>query len=307
MRIRWLLVRRYWRLCAACLVLGVVVIGELGLAYRTTRANQATDEAVEVDESIIDLAVEAQSAVVDMETGYRGFLLTGQDAFLEPYTRGQTTFASDVRQLEQLTASDVDQVARWQTIERLVDAWQADIAEPTIARRRTLAGANALAEIGTLVASQNGKQRIDEIRDIFATGMSVVRAQLARRKQVQALSDARLTAVLLWGTLAASLLAFVIGAWILRELDRERLRGIRLAIQTAEHELFNQLTTASGHVQLVQTEPGLSEMQINRLAMARQSIERAVGVVRRMRQSPALRETIWKEAAIRTINFGQSA
>jgi methyl-accepting chemotaxis protein len=102
-RSRVLLLRRYLRLSLATLLLACVVAGELALAHRTTQASVATDTAVESDQAIINLATEAESATVDMQTGYRGFLLTGEDTFLEPYTRARGIYSPDHAQLEQLT------------------------------------------------------------------------------------------------------------------------------------------------------------------------------------------------------------
>jgi len=71
----------------------------LALAYATSSAigrMSATSGLVEHTHRVIDKAESLLSDAVDMETGMRGFLLAGQESFLEPYERGATSFFSGI-------------------------------------------------------------------------------------------------------------------------------------------------------------------------------------------------------------------
>jgi hypothetical protein len=48
---------------------------------------------VEHDQPVLANAYQLAKLIVDMETGLRGFLLTGQQEFLEPYQNGRKQFA----------------------------------------------------------------------------------------------------------------------------------------------------------------------------------------------------------------------
>ena len=83
-----------------------------------------------------------------METGYRGFLLTGQEQFLDPYTAGLAAYPDRLRQLEELTADNPVQLARWRTVDDLTQQWTQQYAEPRIQLRRQVpAGAQPSPEL----------------------------------------------------------------------------------------------------------------------------------------------------------------
>jgi len=52
------------------------------------------------------------AAAVDMETGLRGYLLAGQDTFLEPYEAGETRLYAGLQALQQTVNDNPPQVAR---------------------------------------------------------------------------------------------------------------------------------------------------------------------------------------------------
>ena len=58
-------------------------------AYQTTRYTHETGALVEHSHQVVDTAEDALVSLLNMETGYRGFLVTGQEEFLEPYNRGR--------------------------------------------------------------------------------------------------------------------------------------------------------------------------------------------------------------------------
>jgi methyl-accepting chemotaxis protein len=219
---------------------------------------------------------------------------------------GRETYQTDLHQLEQMSTQNAAQVSRWQNIDRLAGEWQQEVTEPTIARRRTLGiRPGAADEMAASLTDEVGNDRIQAVRSIFADALSVEQATLEARQQEQAASDARLRVVLIWGTVGAAALAAILGSWVFRTLERERLAGVRLAIQTAEHELYNRLAAASGNVQLLERDSDLNSRQQAWAARARSSIDAAVGVIRHMRDLPVLGETVWSEARVITIDFAR--
>src|SRR5687768_8505135 len=60
--------------------------------------------------------------IIEMQSGYRGYLLTGQDAFLEPYDRALKVIPSLFRDLRALTTS-ADQKKRLDSIGVLHQIW----------------------------------------------------------------------------------------------------------------------------------------------------------------------------------------
>src|SRR6266516_1484874 len=104
------------------MVLLVLVI-DTASAVRSTAANQQAFTRVARTYAVIDLTQEAFNNLVNMETGYRGFLLSGDDAFLEPYVSGRLAFDEDLTQLKAITQNNPAQMARGQDLEQRAAGW----------------------------------------------------------------------------------------------------------------------------------------------------------------------------------------
>src|SRR4051794_23258839 len=101
------------------LLLALLLVLSLA-AFATTRGHVQANQLVQHTLRVIVLAEATQASLADMETGYRGFLLTGQDAFLDSYRAGQLAVDQGLRDLATETADNPPQVARWQEIARRV-------------------------------------------------------------------------------------------------------------------------------------------------------------------------------------------
>src|SRR5436190_11483635 len=192
------------------LVLTVLVL-LTSAAYRTTTANQQAADAVSHSLLVIGTAHETLTSLVDMETGYRGFLLTGRDEFLEPYLAGQQTADENLAELERLTADDPEQAARWHELAGRVLDWRTSVAEPAIALRRQVSSDQRnQGEIEALVASGVGKRRFDAMRQTVNEAIASEETLLNARQQASAEARNRLLLVLMVGTVGAVGLALVL-------------------------------------------------------------------------------------------------
>ena len=55
----------------------------------------------------------------DAETGHRGYLLTHDSIFLEPFTNGLIDYSQNIKELKELTSQYPDQIQSLETVERL--------------------------------------------------------------------------------------------------------------------------------------------------------------------------------------------
>ncbi|MDH3665024.1 MAG: CHASE3 domain-containing protein [Alphaproteobacteria bacterium] len=78
-------------------------------------------------------------SVVNQETGVRGFLVSGDDNFLEPYLGGKESFRNALNQLLSLTSENPAQQERLRRIERFEQDWRTTIAEREISLMRNQA------------------------------------------------------------------------------------------------------------------------------------------------------------------------
>ena len=119
---------------------------------------------VEYDAPVMANARQLSKLVVDMETGQRGFVITGNEEFLEPYLSGVKEFNAIVEKEKKLVSDNPSDVATLERIEHLVHKWKEKAAEPEIAMARKVAmhviDARHLQEI---LGRGVGKELMDKI------------------------------------------------------------------------------------------------------------------------------------------------
>ncbi|KQV33838.1 diguanylate cyclase [Massilia sp. Root335] len=98
----------------------------------------------------------------DAETAQRGFVITGNEAFLEPYERARRTLPSALHDAKELARTDAERASVWR-IARVAELKMAELDETILLRRR--AGFDATERV---VSSLRGKQYMDELRQLVA-------------------------------------------------------------------------------------------------------------------------------------------
>ncbi len=104
-----------------------------------------------------------QSDVQDAETGQRGYLLTGNERYLEPYERARSQLAARFKELESFVGSNLVQQRRLAELRSDIDRKLDELAR-TIAMRRDGDAQAALA----LVNSDVGKAAMDALRSTIS-------------------------------------------------------------------------------------------------------------------------------------------
>ncbi len=136
---------------------------------------------------VIRTAETAGASIIDMETGQRGFMVTGEDEYLEPFFEGQSVFDENIKKGKQLTSDNPNQGARWDEVKRLKERWMNDVALNEIAARREVTkGSQAIAYFNEISARTVGKQIFDSIR----ASLSNINNKLAGNEEGQYLVTA---------------------------------------------------------------------------------------------------------------------
>ncbi|WP_191970825.1 CHASE3 domain-containing protein, partial [Methylobacterium soli] len=97
------------------------------------------------------------SAMVNQETGLRGYLVSGNESFLEPYRAGASAYADAHAAASRLTADNPAQQKRLADLDGQTRTWRTDVAEREIALMRdavsgcetSLATATTLSAFGS--------------------------------------------------------------------------------------------------------------------------------------------------------------
>ena len=142
----------------------------LGIISYDNADRVGTDYAflVEHDLNVLQNAQELRKLVVDAETGQRGFIITGDNNFLQPYYSGVSHFEALIQVEKNLVSDNPSQVQKLETISKLFDEWQTKAAIPEIkAKRALLENPESLANPAELLIAGTGKNISDQIRAEF--------------------------------------------------------------------------------------------------------------------------------------------
>jgi len=147
--------RRHLRFAFAIPVLLAGLVGGVFVlqAYYLEKNVQALEQSYRVQAR----ARTALQLILDMETGLRGYLLTGEDHFLAPYTTAQPQIAPTLQQLLDSVRSDPEQYRAVVRIQTYYQQWYAYSQQMIQLRRQSGAVADFRLNL-------EGKQYVDLIR-----------------------------------------------------------------------------------------------------------------------------------------------
>ncbi|MEN9935803.1 MAG: hypothetical protein RLZZ387_2382 [Chloroflexota bacterium] len=190
------------------------------VAFNGVQASLEREATVQRTYQIIGSADDMLLQLVNIETGERGFLLTGDEKFLEPYNQGLAAYKQIYATLSDLVI-DQKQADRLHTIEAKVDEWHSTAIVPAIElRRRVTLGQAQPAELTELVSSGAGKDRMDAIRALIAD-FQVRQRELLDERRLESESAANvLKLTLVGGTALAVLLGIAISVLISGSITR---------------------------------------------------------------------------------------
>jgi Predicted periplasmic ligand-binding sensor domain len=156
-----------------------------GANIRTIRNDNAL--VIRSQETVAGLA-EVLSSIQDAETGQRGYLLTGNDGYLDPYRNALAMIPSRLEAIRGALHDDAGQQARLRELGARINDKLAELRE-TIDLRRDRGLEAALP----VVNSDRGKASMDDIRARLAA-MHAVEAEL-RAKRLAEMESAYATAI----------------------------------------------------------------------------------------------------------------
>ncbi|WP_151087314.1 sensor histidine kinase [Hymenobacter baengnokdamensis] len=185
-------------------------------------------------------------SIIDMETGFRGYLLLGNEQMLQPYYSGERDLLHRFNTLRQELADEPQQRARLDTTEHLFRQWS-EYTHLMISEKRAVHNRNAqltgLMEMphGSLVAGMSGKQIMDAIRFQMANFDATENA--GRQQQRQRLASSIARAQQLSGLITGLALVFGLlwAVYLVRLLSRRLRSMIKMARHLADGDYKMQL------------------------------------------------------------------
>jgi len=152
------------RLMLAALGPAVILLASAGFVYGALETGiRANDDVVRSRETVTALNLLLR-VTVDQESGSRGYVISGDRAFLEPYEQGSARFPGVIAEVSALTGDDPGQRDRLLEIEALHTRWQHEVAGRAIA---AFAAGNPQVAV-EIARSGDGKTLVDQIRRLTA-------------------------------------------------------------------------------------------------------------------------------------------
>ncbi|MRW91121.1 response regulator [Duganella sp. FT80W] len=235
------------------------------LAYLITTMNW-----VEHSERVIGNANQIAKEMVDMETGLRGYLLAGDDSFLQPYIVSKPKVAANIDGLVKLVEDNPTQVDRLRTIKYQQQQWD-QYAQEMIRLRA------ANGDVSGSVKTGRGKVQFDEIRrQLDAFVAAEVRMRQDRNDEARAVTT--------WVAVIYLLLTLGVGG-ILAWFGRRELTGLSNVYTKALNEHAEHATLLQQQAWLRTGQSELAQQGIGQLALPQlsqtllQFLARYMGVV----------------------------
>ena len=143
----------------AALVLTVFVLLSFRQWQQYRRANHAAEQSRQISSAVDDVF----TTLLDAETGQRGFLLTGEDRYLEPYNRAIQQLPVDLATLKNLFVVNGRGMQNFDQLAVLANR-KLDELRQTVEVRRSQGAQPAL----DLVLTGEGKRTMDSVRMLCA-------------------------------------------------------------------------------------------------------------------------------------------
>ncbi len=208
------LLSRSVQLAFGSAILALLIVG--AISYRAIVVSSGGDRWLRHSHEVLEQLHDLQSSMEGVESGYRGFLLTGQEPYVESYRASASRVERDEAEIRNLTADNPEQQHRLSTLEML--------AAQKIQFGQTIIGLpQAMGFKAATDAVQSGldKQTMSDFREIIRE-MQDEELRFSELREAEA--DRRLSqakTILVLGTVLGVLIA-VVAAWRVQRGDSDR-------------------------------------------------------------------------------------
>lgn len=211
------------------------------ISYQATDTLIENQEAVDHTLEVIATLETTLSELKDAETGQRGYIITGQEDFLEPYNSSVYTIDDHIARLKELTSDNPAQQALIPAIEE-----KSKTRLSYLERGLTLQRHGQTEEAREWIAGRLGKQVMDDLQGLLEQMKSEEKNLLDKRKQEASLSGRRVRltfSIASFLAIALVSLSYYLISRDLKERERaaEELRAAHDTLEIRVHERTAEL------------------------------------------------------------------
>ncbi len=222
------------RKIALGLTLALVMLGVIGaIAYRSTNEFLRTASLVAFSREVIGRQQALLHHLTEAQSGARGYIISGEDLYLQPYEEAQVRIIQDFNALKKLVADEPEQRVRLDGIRTLI-SHELGMLKDTVAERRQ----NGFEAAALLFNTDADEEMVVKIRGAMSEFENVEQQMLVERSgRAVSIGETTTTGIVLTILLTAIILG-ASGLWIARDFaarrraeealkeERNRLRNI---------------------------------------------------------------------------------
>ncbi|WOD41804.1 response regulator [Nodosilinea sp. E11] len=236
--------------------LGLTILTLLGaVAYQTTTSLIRSAQRERASYQVLAYLADLEAELANAETGQRGYLITGQNQYLEPYNQALTQIDELEQTLRQLNPDDSAVYDRLDELNPLIEARLARLREG-IEQRNT--GGFAAAQ--AFILTDRGRQLMEQLRDLIAD-MRLAEEALLQERAAQAQLSAEQTLYTIALGIPASFVLLSLVGWALARNISQPLRNLS---NTAEELARGNLAIDLPH-STAQDETGILTRTFNQM------------------------------------------
>ena len=228
---------------AAGFAMSLILLIGIGLvAYTSFNRLIASNEWVTHTHQVLEHIGSVLNLLKDAEDSQRGYVITGDEAFLEPYQNASRDIFGVVTALRQLTADNPNQQKRLDLLQPLINARLSGIKQAIDLRK-----AGNIDETVKVIHGGEGKRLMDDLKQVLTDMEDEEHRLLILRDEDSATAASSAKTVIIFGTFISLICVIVVGTLITRSLSRQ-ISGSVGKIQSSAAELqatANQQATAT--------------------------------------------------------------
>jgi methyl-accepting chemotaxis protein len=196
----------------SALTLGVIAIVAYFNITRLIENDTLVKHTYQVRSTLGDMVEE----FINGETAVRGFVIAGDEAFLDPFKSGVAAIPRLLSEVRQLTSDNPNQQRRFALLAPLTDKKLEQFKERIEVRRNQ--GLDAAIK---LVSAGVSKETMDKIRAVIREADQEEASLLVRRSEEAKATASATTMIIIWGGILGTLAVAAIGWFITSSLSQQ--------------------------------------------------------------------------------------
>lgn len=155
-----------------CLLISVIFLNA-----QITSLQNSRNQIIQYDSQVQTLTNNIEKSIKDMESNKRGYVITGETSYLEPYNNASVNWKVDYDKLRQLVAENPAQLQLLDDIKVTIDHWIANSGDPVIQMKKE----NRAEDLAAFFQVDLGRKDMEAIQSQFESFLAIEKANIDER------------------------------------------------------------------------------------------------------------------------------